>query len=162
MTGMGAMTVVLAIPLADAALSDLRGYRIPDRDSLAAAAVFLVGGFILMDPADVIAHMGVGIALFAAGTVLFALGLWGGGDVKLLAACGLWTGLAGLPRFLLVMALAGGVLALLVLAARRLAALSPAASAPWRQRLLETTHLPYGVAIAIAGLDLAARGAVAG
>ena len=59
-------------------------------------------------------HILVGLALFLAGFALFALGLFGGGDSKLLAAAGLWLGWADLMPFLVMTAFAGGVLALCV------------------------------------------------
>jgi prepilin peptidase CpaA len=97
---------------------------------------------------------GAGLVLIA-GSALFARGLVGGGDVKLLAAASLWTGAAGVPRLLLGTALIGGVLALMFLTplarlsgvGRRLDELQQdqaagAGSAP----------IPYGVAISAAAL----------
>jgi prepilin peptidase CpaA len=60
----------------------------------------------------------------------------------------LWIGPAGLPRFLLVMALTGGLVALAALLGRRAEAGS--------LRPLLRGHVPYGIAIAAGGLDWAA------
>jgi prepilin peptidase CpaA len=140
--------------LLDAASSDAGGFRIANRVPLLLLAGFpLVGvleGFAVQ---DWLVHAGVGFALFAAGAALFAFRLWGGGDAKMVAAVGLWLGLGDLPRFLLVMSVVGGGLAIVALAAR----LSPVPTAgplgAWRQRLARTRHIPYGLAIAAAGLD---------
>jgi prepilin peptidase CpaA len=77
------------------------------------------------------------LALFAAA---FAFGMMGGGDVKLLAALALWFSGAALLHLLMVMAIAGGGVTLAMLA------LHAARRQPGRP------EIPYGVAIAIAGL----------
>lgn len=150
MTGMVAMAAEMALVavLADAAACDLRARHIPNRDPALAALAFLAAAAFTFEPGALLLHLAAGAALLALGAALFARGLWGGGDAKLAAALGLWTGFAGMPRFLMVMALAGGVLALAVLALRRPAA--PAANP-------QAVHLPYGVAIAAAGIDWVAR-----
>ena len=114
--------------------------------------------------------------MFLLGAGLFALGLFGGGDVKLIAAMALWTGFADLPRFLLIMGAAGGLIGLILLLKRRrqqpaMASSAPAptessaaeasvAAAPTPEtpaseapRPTRKSHIPYGVGIAIAGLD---------
>ena len=74
----------------------------------------------------------------------------GGGDVKLLAAVGLWFDLAGAARMLLAVVLAGGALAVLILLLR---------SFSWSEGAKARVHLlrprggiPYGVAIAAGAL----------
>jgi prepilin peptidase CpaA len=59
-------------------------------------------------------HVAVGFGMFVAGFLLFSLGLFGGGDAKLLAAAGLWLGWPDLMPFLIMTAFAGGALALAV------------------------------------------------
>jgi prepilin peptidase CpaA len=95
-------------------------------------------------------------AVFFVGAVLFSRGLIGGGDVKLLAAATLWAGVGALPPLLLLTGLIGGLLALLFLSplgaritAARYAGLQHVAG---RAPRLRGTPVPYGVAIAIAGL----------
>jgi prepilin peptidase CpaA len=81
---------------------------------------------------------------------MFAAGKLGGGDVKLLASAGLWFDLAGALWLLVAVALAGGVLALLVLVLRTI---------DWsdekRRRVVLLRPgggIPYGVAIAAGAL----------
>ncbi len=97
------------------------------------------------------------MAVFLIGAVL-ARGYIGGGDVKLLAAAVLWTGPAGLSGLLILTALLGGVLALILLspigaylvAGARAQLGSAAGPAP----AIESTPVPYGIAIAAASLFL--------
>jgi len=101
---------------------------------------FLLLGANGLPVQDLAWHAAAAVAVFAVGAALFALGVWGGGDVKLCAALALLTGFSDLPRFLFVMAVAGGVVALAVLALRGRAA---------------GGQVPYGLAIAAAGIDWA-------
>ncbi len=122
--------------VADAALSDVRALRIPNRDVVILLAAFAAFALARPLPFNVaLHHLAAALLLFGLGAILFALKVWGGGDVKLLAAVGLWTGFSGLPALLLITALAGGAVALAVLAGRRGKA------------------VPYGIAIAAAALS---------
>jgi len=92
--------------------------------------------------------------LLIIGTPLFAAGKMGGGDVKLLAATGLWFDLRGAFLMLVSVLLAGGLLAFIILIAR-LFGWSDAA----RQRILLLKRgggIPYGVAISAGALIAAA------
>lgn len=105
--------------------------------------------------AIVFAHIGwdawqpllLAVLILGVGTPMFGAGWLGGGDVKLLAASGLWFSLSGGWRMLVAVAIAGGVLALLVLAIRLL---------PWSEPaknhvivLRPRGGIPYGIAIAM-------------
>jgi prepilin peptidase CpaA len=92
--------------------------------------------------------------LFAVGVAAFAIGILGGGDVKLLAAVGLFAGPAGILDLLLVTALAGGLLGIASLAGAPIGPVSTEGEAALRRRL------PYGPAIAVGGLWVASRLAV--
>jgi prepilin peptidase CpaA len=86
-------------------------------------------------------------ALLTVGMPLFAAGKLGGGDVKLFAASGLWFDIQGALLMLVTVLLAGGVLALLVLAARMF---NWSETALGRVQLLNAgAGIPYGVAIAV-------------
>lgn len=90
------------------------------------------------------------------GAALFARGLVGGGDVKLLAAAALWAGAGALPQLLALTALTGGALALLFLSplGSRLIAVRRVGPAMAGDGMLRLGHtpIPYGVAIAAAAL----------
>ena len=140
--------------LVDAALSDFRRFRIPNRDSGLLVVVFAVAAAASgASPPDFLMHLAAAVALLAAGALLFGLGVWGGGDAKLLAAVGAWTGFSGLPRLLLVMALVGGALALAVIILRRLPPVKGDRPRLFGQRFATTGHVPYGIAIAAGAVD---------
>lgn len=143
--------------LADAAASDLRGFRIANRDPVLILILFTVSSPFRLELAEIPLHLLTGAAAFAVGALLFARGVWGGGDAKLVAAVALCTGFAGLPRFLAVMALTGGALALAVLAVRACTPRIAVANPSWHARIAAAGHLPYGVAIAAGGWDWALR-----
>jgi prepilin peptidase CpaA len=140
-----------------AAYWDLVSFTIPNSIVIAVAALFVARLFTLgLDPWIIGKSLASAAILFIVGVLLFSRGLLGGGDVKLIAAIGLWTGLAHLPRFLLVMAMAGGLLALVALLIVLVASLLKNRR-PIGLRSLAVTRIPYGVAICVAGLDLAIR-----
>ena len=125
-----------------AAVDDVRRFAIADVWPIAICGLFIVHS-LLAAPASWPSHIAAPALVFVVGLIGFARGYIGGGDVKLLSAIAAWTGLGGLAVLLAATALAGGVLALLLIAARstRLAGKGP--------RLLEkTAPVPYAVAIA--------------
>ncbi|HYE00974.1 MAG TPA: prepilin peptidase [Alphaproteobacteria bacterium] len=135
--------------LLTAAAWDVARFEIPDALSLLLAAGF--AALVLGGGAAALPGLTAGAAVLAAGFALFARGLIGGGDVKLMAATALWTGWTGLPGYLAATALAGGALALLLLALRRL--LRRAAARGFGGELLSPAGgIPYGVALAAGGL----------
>ena len=101
---------------------DLASYRIPNWVSLALLAAFVpAAGLALMggvSPPALALNLGVGAAALAAGVLMFALRWIGGGDAKLFAAAALWLGWPAAVPFLAATALAGGVLALGLMALR--------------------------------------------
>jgi Flp pilus assembly protein protease CpaA len=105
--------------LALAALIDIRERRIPNWLTGGVAALYPL--YVLASPTPIawLGGLAVAAAVFLFGFVLFARQLIGGGDVKLIAALTLWTGLDHLALFALVTSLVGGVLALGILWYRR-------------------------------------------
>lgn len=98
-----------------AGAGDALSMRIPNWLTLLIAVLFLPMALLTGMPWGMIGiHVLVGLCMFAAGFILFALGLFGGGDAKLLAAAGLWLGWPDLMPFLVMTAFAGGALALCV------------------------------------------------
>lgn len=112
-------------------------------------AVLLLGlvAAVLAGPQPALWENGLVFVLaLVIGTFLFGRGVLGGGDVKLFAATILWFDLGGALRFLLMTAVAGGLLAVLIIFLRVL---------PWpvairsRVRVLQAkAGIPYGIAIA--------------
>jgi prepilin peptidase CpaA len=135
---------ILAAMLIVAATGDLRSRRIPNKLNLAIALLAIpfwgLSGYALWPDVGLQLALAAGVFLFFA--VLFQLGMMGGGDVKLLAALSLWLPLASLVKLVVIMSLAGGVLTLVMLARHRAA------------KSGEKLEVPYGVAIAFAGMWL--------
>jgi prepilin peptidase CpaA len=106
-----------------AVLTDILHYRIPNVASAALVLLYpawLAAAWPAADPWTTIAlHLGVGLAALVVGFILFTLRAFGAGDAKLLAAVALWAGPAGILDLVLVTAVAGGILAIVVLLVRR-------------------------------------------
>jgi prepilin peptidase CpaA len=138
-----------------AAVKDVTSFTIPNWISLALAAAFvpaaLLGG---MGLADLGLNVAVGAGALVAGMAMFALRWIGGGDAKLFAASGLWLGVSGFAPFMLATALAGGLLALFLIAVRAGPARAYLPVGPqWVERLRAADGpAPYGVAIAAGAL----------
>jgi prepilin peptidase CpaA len=134
-----------------AALEDLRRFVIPNQLIIALCLLYPLRLLTGAGLGAGLAAAGCALAVFLIGAVLFARGLVGGGDVKLLAAATLWVGPSDTPALLLATALAGGLLALFLL--------SPlgALLAAWRgmDPASRDSAMPYGVAIAAAALIVA-------
>jgi prepilin peptidase CpaA len=138
-----------------AAVKDATSFTIPNWISLV-----LIGGFIPAAFAGGLGfgeaglHLAVGVGALIAGMAMFAARWIGGGDAKLFAAASLWLGWQGLPPFLMITALAGGVLALALIAVRGGWARAYLPVGPqWVERLRQPDgDAPYGVAIAVGAL----------
>jgi prepilin peptidase CpaA len=99
-----------------------------------------------------LSHLAVGVGAFIVGALLYRFGAMAGGDVKLALAVFVWAGPDhGIGVFEIV-AIAGGVIAVLGIAARLLARLPLPV---WTTRglgLISTERgVPYGVALALGG-----------
>ena len=110
-----------------AVVTDVRGYIIPNWVSAAIAGLAVVQVFLLGLGPAAWPYLACGVVVLIVGFVLFACNWLGAGDVKLLAALALWSGPAGTVGLITWTALAGGVLAVLVLLIDRIR--RPAATA---------------------------------
>ena len=136
------LLAALAIALLYAAFTDMRRRQIDNwlniAIALAAPGFWWASGLTLWP--DVAIQFGTALVAFAILAGLFALNAMGGGDVKLLTALALWVPPLAFLKLLFVMAVAGGVLTIVLgsyhIARRR------------KDRLL----VPYGLAIAFGGL----------
>lgn len=136
-------------------LHDLTTMKIPNWVSLALVGIFFPAALLAgVAPADIAAHVGVGVAALAVGMAMFALNWIGGGDAKLLAAGCLWMGVSGVLPFLLWTGVAGGIFCLLLMSARAYYPMvAPAISRAWVVNLMQPKgDIPYGVAIAVGAL----------
>jgi prepilin peptidase CpaA len=141
------LAAILLILLLVAAIED--GWRLQISDWTSGAIA--LAAFVAIGLDGPIVGLWQNFLLFAAvlaiGTVMFARGWMGGGDIKLLAASALWFDLSSGWRLLVSIAVAGGIVALTVILLRNL---------PWpdkaRQRVLllkPREGIAYGIAIAL-------------
>lgn len=94
-------------------------------------------------------------AFFAVGFLIFNFNIMGGGDVKMLIAVSIWIGYVPetLLKFGFLTAIAGGVLALIILAARmlfKMPAYKPEKEDDLPRILRMKAPIPYGLAISFA------------
>lgn len=156
-SGVAQTLAVLALTglVAYAAVWDAAAFEIPDWLSAGIVAAFAVWAVAAgLSWSDVGLHLAVAAAIFAGGVVLFALGAFGGGDVKMLAAVALWAGTAWIGPLLLAVSLFGGVLCIFLLAARALPERLRTARPGLQRLLVGETRVPYGIAIALGTLSL--------
>jgi len=148
-----------------AAIWDMRFRLIPNVLSIAIFVTALLHILLAVQWVDAPGHLLVGTAVFFSGMIIYALGWFGGGDVKLFAALAFWAGPDHIVALFIVTTLAGGMLGLIYLASA-LFYKSPAVliGANWFFETVfnkpapeffvggtKNIELPYGVAIAIGG-----------
>jgi prepilin peptidase CpaA len=133
---------VLAALLLAAAAIDLKTRTIPDWLSIAVALgapLFWWASGIALYP-DVLERVGSAYLVFVFFFGMFCLGAMGGGDVKLAGALALWFAPMTNLAFFLYTSFAGGAVTLATMGHHR------------RSRAEGRPEVPYGVAIAFAGL----------
>ncbi len=136
------LSAILALLLLWGAATDLRSRIISNRlnavIALLAPLWWWANGLALYP--DITIQIGLAVLVFAVFTGLFALGMMGGGDVKMLGAIALWMPVAMMASVIIVMALVGGVVTAATVIHHRMT------------RRIGRPEIPYGVAIALAGL----------
>jgi prepilin peptidase CpaA len=147
------LTLVGAAMIAGA-VYDAATLTIPNWISLLLVVLFpLVALVAGLSWAEAGIHFAVGFAALLAGIGLFAAGIIGGGDAKLFAAIALYVGAAGFGFYVFAVALAGGALALTLVAVRWSARFVANERLDWLRHLVKRgAGIPYGIAIAGGGL----------
>lgn len=138
------LLAMLAALLIAAATVDIRKREIPQGIVVAVALLaipFWYASGLSVWP-DAAIQVGVASLVFAAFAILFMLGWIGGGDVKLLGALALWLPWQAVVMMLVIMSFAGLAVTLATVIWSRM------------RRPGATPEIPYGVAIAFAGLWL--------
>lgn len=134
----GALCALLAV----AAVTDIRSRIISNWLNLAVVALaplFWIANGLSFWP-DMVLQIALAAAVFGIFAALFALGMIGGGDVKLLAALALWLPLQPMMMLLVIMSVLGGAVTLITVIHHRIG------------RRAGRPEVPYGVAISLAGL----------
>jgi prepilin peptidase CpaA len=137
-----ALMIALCALLIAAAITDMRARIISNRLNLAVALLaplwWLACGLDAWP--GMATQLLLGAIVFVLFAALFALGMMGGGDVKLLGALALWFPWQALLALVMLMAVLGGAVTLVVLIHHRIA------------KKPGQPEIPYGVAISLAGL----------
>ncbi|WP_428627143.1 A24 family peptidase [Sphingopyxis sp.] len=136
------LMAILGLLMIAAAISDLRTRTISNELNAAIALLaipFWIASGLELWP-DIPTQFGAAFAVFLVFAGFFAIGAMGGGDVKMIGAVMLWIPLPLFPPMLTVMALGGGILSAVMLIHLKL------------RRSDKPVEVPYGVAIAVAGL----------
>lgn len=138
------------------AIYDIVAFRLPNWLTLATALVALPWLLLTLPSLpSFLPHLVAGLGMLLAGLLAFRLNMLGGGDVKWLASLAFWIGFnLDIMRFLVLTTLLGGGLAVVVFVLTRF---RPDYGLHNGKR-----HLPYGVAIAAAGLDFWIRRSLLG
>ena len=135
------LAALLAALLLAAIATDLRARIIPNRLNLAIALLALpwwwVNGF---GGVAILVQVGLAASALLLFTGAFALGMMGGGDVKMIVALALWLPPLMFAEMLVWMALGGGVLTLVMLVRHKV------------RNGEGRPEIPYGVAISAATL----------
>lgn len=137
-----ALLAALVLLLASAGIQDARTREIANWKNAAILALAPLwwwshGMALVPDIAIQLALAGVVFALFC---VAFCFNWMGGGDVKMIGALALWLPFEALAWMLIMMSLLGGALTLILVVERRI------------KHSEAVPEIPYGVAIALAGL----------
>jgi len=148
--------LVYAGALCYGCISDIRGFTIPNAVSLTLVVLFVLNYWLMPVSGALPEHAVSACAAFTVTFALYAAGLMGAGDVKLISALMLWGGYTEGLKFLLIMSLVGGLVAGILLILRKAMKLWPFVQAYIPSSRVKAWArlgiLPYGIAICIAGL----------
>ena len=134
------LIVLLMLALGAAAVEDALRFRISNLTCAAVLGAALVAVAVHGFSPGLWQNVAVFAAVLALGTLAFAAGWLGGGDVKLLAAVALWLDLRAAVGLVAAVFIAGGVVAIVYIVARR----AVRAARPSTSR---HGKVPYGVAV---------------
>lgn len=152
-----AALILFPLLMAYAAWSDLFTMTISNLVSLALVGIFLVmASATHMGTADlVLGHMSAGLAVLCLTFLFFARGWIGGGDAKLAASTAVWLGWSNLLDYGFAASLLGAGLTLAILFMRQRILPGFLMDRAWIARLHASGNgVPYGIALAVAGLAL--------
>lgn len=136
------LAVILLLLMLSAGIEDARRREIANWKNLAIALLaplWWLANDLPVFP-DMALRIGIAAAVFALFVLAFWIGQMGGGDVKMIGALALWFAPQPLLAMLMLMAILGGALTVAMLIDK------------WWRRAAATPEIPYGVAIAAAGI----------
>ncbi len=139
-------SLALTLAMLGVVVLDASRYLIPNSLNFAILLLWLAGIYFL--PIHVLPALAAAGIILLVGLGLFALGLMGGGDIKLLVVLALWTGWGtATAEFLILTAFVGGILVIVLLILRSLVqVVMKGRNLP--RILIHKQPVPYGLAIA--------------
>lgn len=142
------------ILLLAAAAEDVRGRRISNRLVVVIAGAGLAYLLFRVPVPQALQHWTLGLLVgLACWLPFYALGWLGAGDVKLFAAAGAWLGPMRAAEAAVLAAVAGGVLGMAWIAARRDTRVTAGTLKSGNDSAPDARHtLPYGIALAAGAL----------
>jgi prepilin peptidase CpaA len=137
-----------------AGIGDALSLRIPNWLNQIVFVAFFPLAWATGMPLEVFAfHFLTSVVLLIIGFLLFSASIFGGGDAKLLAAAGIWFGPWQVGPFLAQTAIAGGVLALVVVIWAKISMNWVVHKGPVPNSLANSRpRIPYGYAFAIGAI----------
>ena len=158
MSLLGAAALTLyPLLMAYAGFSDLFTMTISNRISILLVVGFLALALLTGMPLQTLLtmHLAAGAAVLVLTFAFFARGWIGGGDAKLAAATAVWLGWENLAAYGLQASVLGAGLTIGILILRKRVLPAGLMTRDWIARLHKAgTGVPYGVALAVAGLSL--------
>ena len=150
-----AILIIFPFAMAHAATSDMLTMTIANRVS-----IILIASFALLAPLTGMDWSVYGMHFLAMAIVLaicfclFAIGVMGGGDAKLMASTSLWIGLnIHLIEYLVIGSFIGGILTLMILRFRGSSMAVYGGQVEFLRKMAEPKgKIPYGIALGLAGL----------
>lgn len=151
-----AVFLMFPAAMAFAGAMDLFTMTIPNRITVGVILAFVFAAiYTPLGWHEVADHVGAGLLMLGVGIFMFSRGWFGGGDAKLLAGAALWFGFDGLLQYLVMVSILGGALVLAILTFRNMTLPLWMCREAWALRLhKQSGGIPYGVALAVAGLWL--------
>ena len=149
---LGVIPVLFGLLVIAAGVTDFFTQRIPNWLVLVLAGSFVVQALLHLREVDWVSHLVAAGLCLGVGMLLFSLGQLGAGDAKLVASVALWSGLYSLIRLMFFTSLAGLLLLLILLGARRAVSAHGIAGDRLPKSLLAGQGVPFGVAIAVGTL----------
>ncbi len=152
-----AVLVLFPVMMAYAAASDLLTMTISNLVSIVLVAGFAILALASGMPLETLlaGHLACGAAVLVLTFTFFAFGWIGGGDAKLAAATAVWLGWGTLYEYGLLASVLGAALTMGILALRKQVLPPLLCDRAWILRLHQSGNgVPYGIALAIAGLVL--------
>jgi prepilin peptidase CpaA len=139
-----------------AAYTDYTRYIIPNRICVAIAALYPCYVIAAPQPVDWTGGLLTGLAMLGVGFVMFMRRWSGAGDVKILTVVGVWAGPNLVLPFLLMTAVAGGLVSVITAARLYFATPNGGGEKP-SIRQVSGANVPYGIAVAVGALFVASQ-----